>query len=113
MAGDGRHACAAARPAHLATAMDPTLGADGERAESRVATNGFGSALVETDITVWHALGIHGKDPAKKRMHCEVPALHPMIQAGVKSKVVAMLSQRLKKARQLVVLPAFLGKNSG
>ena len=77
---DGRNSCTAAGPAHLATAMNSTFRANGERRESSGATHGFGGSLVEADVPFRTRLGVHGKYASQEGMHGEVSTFDSMVE---------------------------------
>ena len=94
-AGDGWHAGAAAGPGHEAAAVNAIFGADGEGGESGRSADGFGGTLVDGDIAIGHALGVHGADAAEVGMDGKVAAFVAVVEALEEGEIVLMWGQRV------------------
>ena len=100
---DRRHTRPAASPAHLASTMDSPFRADRERGKAGASAHGLSGELVETDIPVGAALGVHFQDSGKEAVNGEVTSFDPVVKASVESELVTHRIERLEKTRQLIV----------
>ncbi len=77
--------------------------ADREGREAGGGADRLGGALVEADVAFRPPLGIHLEEPGEERVHREVPALHPVVEAAEEREVASMRCERLEQAGHPVV----------
>jgi len=109
---DRRHAHAGFRPGKLAAPVYASFGADRKGGKPSLRADFVGNELVDRDVAQRAVGRFVVENPGEERVHREVPALEPVVEASIHRHQLPVRRERFEQLRRLVVETGRLGKEA-